>query len=71
MLGSGEGHGWGVFAGAGGGRGADDDYVFGGWEEGSLEGKDGDWVRGDEVGGDGLQAYTILWRFWVFGMFIC
>lgn len=45
MLGRGEVYGRGVFAGAGGGRGVDDDYVFGGWEEGSLEGRDGDWVR--------------------------
>ncbi|UKZ58891.1 uncharacterized protein TrAtP1_000213 [Trichoderma atroviride] len=27
------------------GGGADDDYVFGGGEEGSLEGRNGDWVR--------------------------
>lgn len=60
MLGGGEVHGRGVFAGAGGGRGIDDDYVFGGWEEGSLEGRDGDWVRGDDD--VGLKMLPALYK---------
>lgn len=43
--------------------------MFGGWEEGSLEGKDGDWVRGE--GGDDGVDYKHIRFYGGFGYLEC